>query len=989
MSMSRNSLNIFKLIISGVFFMLFFMSGTSILAQEKCASHLILQERISKSKVLSDQNFEEWLSKKIDQRKFSQQIEGSASRTAAIVQIPVVFHIIHKGEAIGQGVNIPKERLDRQLETLNEDFNLLNNNLAETIDEFKDLAADVEIEFVYAKQDPSGFETDGIVRLIGSQFTYSYDQRATLSAESYWPAEDYLNIWITDVTSPSLGWAEFPIANLPGLEEASGNRLIDGVTIDYQYIGDNPNSPVFESKGRTLTHEMGHFFGLRHIWGDGGCSIDDFCEDTPEASSSHTGCNLEASSCNSLNMVQNFMDYTNDACMTLFTQDQKSRMRAVVENSPRRLSLTTSVALEEPIPLNKDLALQAVNQKFISNCDQLYTPTTLVRNQGLDSITNYSVELKLQGSIKERKTFSDTIPPGREVKINFDPISFNSFGEYELSYKLILNGQTDERISNNELKEFYQQNASKSVPYQQDFSDDFNDWLIQNLDDEESWTELNGYAGVPLYQKRTNLGQKERLISPIFDFTTLDIPALELVYAQAADTNAHQLTIYASYDCGASFTDLLYSSTGNEVVTAYGKNRAFVPEHRLDWDSLYIDLGRLRGKPSVCFRIEVENRGNNNFYLSQFKLEESKIPEKRLSPVSWRNANALYCEEAIQSMLRLKNTGRSVVTNFSITVKNGDEILNEFNESVAITSNQVVTYQLPPIEAPATSGVLELQVSTTFEEEIITESIFLPYQQSCSEEIPPIRLDLSKASKENWYIFNPDKQNSWIFDNQYNAMSSQSAFVSKELEEDWLISPIVDVTRTEFLSLIFKVAYHKPYKQQESLEVYLLNESEGNIIETLIYEKSADSLATSFGNEADAEPIFRTELIDLSPYTYKEKIRVAIKAMHDNGANVYLKDVTFFIGQETPPPYPDTRAQFAVYPNPVTDGTLNLHFNLNQADSGSFQILDLRGNVIMRFYEPKILNQFVSFDVSALASGLYLLNFQTEGLNQSVRFIVE
>lgn len=65
--------------------------------------------------------------------------------------------------------------------------------------------------------------------------------------------------------------------------------------------------------------------------------------------------------------------------------------------------------------------------------------------------------------------------------------------------------------------------------------------------------------------------------------------------------------------------------------------------------------------------------------------------------------------------------------------------------------------------------------------------------------------------------------------------------------------------------------------------------------------------------------------------------------MHDNGANVYLKDVTFFIGQETPPPYPDTRAQFAVYPNPVTDGTLNLHFNLNQADSGSFQILDLRG----------------------------------------------
>jgi len=987
--MSQNSLYISKLIISGVFFMSFILSATTVSAQGKCASHLILQERIRKSKVLSDQNFEEWLSKKMTQRKLSQQIKGSASRTAAIVQIPVVFHIIHKGETIGQGVNLPKERLDRQLETLNEDFNLLNGNLSETIDEFQDLSADVEIEFVYARQDPSGFETNGIVRLIGSQFTYSYDQRATLSAESYWPPEDYLNIWITDVASPSLGWAEFPIANLPGLEEASGNRLIDGVTIDYQYIGDNPNSPVFESKGRTLTHEMGHFFGLRHIWGDGGCSIDDFCEDTPEASSSHTGCNLETTSCNSLSMVQNFMDYTNDACMTLFTHDQKSRMRAVVENSPRRLSLTTSVALEEPIPLNKDLALQAVNQKFISNCDQLYTPTTLVRNQGLDSISNYTVELKLRGSITERKTFPDTIPPGQEVKVDFDPISFSSFGDYELTYKLILNGQTDERISNNELQEFYQQNSSKSVPYQKDFSTGFSDWLVQNLDDEESWEDLNGYAGIPLYQKRTNLGQKDRLISPIFDLTALDIPALELVYSQAADTNAHQLSIYASYDCGASFTDLLYSSNGNEVVTAYGKNEAFIPEYRLDWDSLYLDLGRLRGKPSVCFRIEVENRGNNNFYLSQFKVEESKIPEKRLSPVNWKTANALYCEEPIQSMLTLKNTGRSAVTNFNIVIKNGEEVLNELSENVAIVSDQVVTYKLPSIEALSSSGTLELEVSTSFENELITESIFLPFEKSCSEEIPPIRLDLSKASKENWYIFNPDRQESWIFDNQYNAMSSQSAFVSKELEEDWLISPIVDVTRTEFLSLIFKVAYHKPYKQQEALEVYLLNETNGDIIETLIYDKSADSLATSFGNELDADPIFRSELIDLSPYTYKEKIRVAIKAMHGNGANIYLKDVTFFIGQETPPAYPNSREQFVIYPNPVIDGTLNLHFNLNQADAGSFKILDLRGNVIMLFYEPKILNQFVSFNVSDLASGLYLLNFQTDGLNQSVRFIVE
>jgi hypothetical protein len=82
---------------------------------------------------------------------------------------------------------------------------------------------------------------------------------------------------VADLAGGSLGWAEFPVSNLAGLDAASNNRLIDGVTIDYIYFGENPDSPSFESKGRTATHEMGHFFGLRHIWGDGGCSIDDFC----------------------------------------------------------------------------------------------------------------------------------------------------------------------------------------------------------------------------------------------------------------------------------------------------------------------------------------------------------------------------------------------------------------------------------------------------------------------------------------------------------------------------------------------------------------------------------------------------------------------------------------------------------------------------------------------------------------------------------------
>ncbi len=986
--MTRNSFLNTLSTFAGVFFMSILGIVNSSTAQERCASHLILQERNESSDKFSDSKFENWMDEKIQHEALRQLNATGAKKQAQVVQIPVVFHVIHKGEAIGTGVNLSKERIDRQLETLNEDFNLRNLNSDETLTEFKDLVADIEIEFFYALQDPEGFATDGIVRTIGSQLTYSFGQRAILAAESYWPAEDYLNIWITDVSAANLGWAEFPIANLPGLDEASGNRLIDGVTIDYQYIGDNPASPVFESEGRTLTHEMGHFLGLRHIWGDGGCSVDDYCDDTPDSNTFTSGCNLSKTSCNSLDMVQNFMDYTNDECMTLFTADQKDRMRIVIENSPRRLSLTTSPGLLEPIPLNYDLALFPINQTFNSNCTNEFLPVVGVRNQGSDSLYNFSILLLLNGVSVEQITYLDTIASGDELIVAFDSLSFNNFGSYELTYKATLNNLVDERISNNEVKEFYQRHRSRNLPYKKDFKQGLTDWLVQNPDGEETWVSLEGYVGVPLFDKRTNLGEKDALISPIFNFTQLDIPALNLVYAQAADSVAHQLAIYASYDCGATFPDLIYRSQRTDVATAYKDIEGFVPEYRLDWDSLYIDLDNLRNESSVCFRLEVENRGTDNFYLSEFGLAESNIPEKRVSPVNWKKANSLYCEENLMTTLTIKNTGRTVVNNFTVTIKNGNEVLQELAFNELLFSNQVKLLDLPAFEAPTNSGTLQLVVKTEFDEEIIEASIFLPYALSCTEELPPIRLDLSKASNENWFVFNPDQQSSWMFNNEKNAMSSESAFAVNELEQDWLISPIIDVSRIDFLSLIFKVAYHKPYTQNEGLEIYLFDAS-GVFNETLIYKKVGDSLATSFGNEDAFEPQFRNELIDISAYTFKEKIRVAIKALHDNGANIYLKDVTLFLGQETPPIYPNTRKQFVVYPNPVTDGILNLHFNLTLADEGTFQVLDTQGKVILKFTEPKILNQFITFDVSSLATGLYLLNFQSSNLNESVRFLVD
>lgn len=192
----------------------------------------------------------------------------------------------------------------------------------------------------------------------GTKSVWTINDNATFKALSYWPAEDYYNVWVINIPS-YLGYAQFPVSNLPGLENSPDNRLTDGTIIHYAAFGSNFEGlgtfhVIDYDHGRTLTHETGHFFGLRHIWGDDGtaCSGDDYVSDTPNQGGDYSGqCpSSPRASCGSNDMFMNYMDYTDDACMNLFTQGQFSRAIVVLDNSPRRFSLRNSIGDESPPP---------------------------------------------------------------------------------------------------------------------------------------------------------------------------------------------------------------------------------------------------------------------------------------------------------------------------------------------------------------------------------------------------------------------------------------------------------------------------------------------------------------------------------------------------------------------------------------------------------------------------------------------------------------
>ncbi len=293
--------------------------------------------------------FESVLQQRIRDR---QALQLAGRVTDEVVVIPVVVHVVHNGDPVGSGNNISRDQVISQIETLNEDFRKAANTPGHNS---HSRGADAEIEFQLAVINPQGqmMAEPGINRISGGRSSWSRDQIENLKTYTIWDPTLYYNVWVVPIeTSGStqlLGYAQFPVqSGLSGIPE-SGVANTDGVVVHSAAFGNSrkgsfPNLSAPNNMGRTLTHETGHWLGLRHIWGDANCG-NDFCDDTPPQASESRGCPTGRQSCGNLNMVQNYMDYSDDACMNIFTLDQKTRMRTVLASSPRRRELLTSNVL--------------------------------------------------------------------------------------------------------------------------------------------------------------------------------------------------------------------------------------------------------------------------------------------------------------------------------------------------------------------------------------------------------------------------------------------------------------------------------------------------------------------------------------------------------------------------------------------------------------------------------------------------------------------
>ena len=256
-----------------------------------------------------------------------------------LITIPVVVHVLYNMPS----QNISDAQVLSQLQALNNDFSNYNDDRVNRPGVFKNLSADIRIRFCLAQLDPQNRRTTGIERKSTTVSTFWPDDAMKVSSRgglNAWNSSRYLNIWVCPLNNRTLGYATSP----------GTPAELDGVVISYDVFGTIGSLRAGFNKGRTLTHEVGHWLGLRHLWGDTDCG-DDGVDDTPRQKSYNFGCPVfpRTTTCSQNafgDMFMNYMDFSDDACMNMFTLGQKKRMRAFFAAGNARNAMLNAFACD-------------------------------------------------------------------------------------------------------------------------------------------------------------------------------------------------------------------------------------------------------------------------------------------------------------------------------------------------------------------------------------------------------------------------------------------------------------------------------------------------------------------------------------------------------------------------------------------------------------------------------------------------------------------
>lgn len=530
--------------------------------------------------------------------------------------VPVVVHNITHDGGVGY---VDKATIEGAIERLNIDFNRLNNDTTNTRALFKPYAGSMDIQFRLAHKDPNGDCTEGIVRLDHPSSTDFQDSDKSVS---YWPSTQYFNIWLVDLINGSnppsyiAGYAQFP---------TSGINSTYGVVVDNTFFGPND---------RTLTHELGHCFGLYHTFQGGGSTCTgncnnsgDRCCDTPPTPNSTQSCDLNQNNCqqlgsegpygtNVVDQIENYMSYDN--CQNMFSDDQIARMQSSLDNIGGLINLVSgsnNTATGTANPYGPVICTPIAD--FSYNREMICEGSTVTFEDESYNATPTTWNWTFTGGTPA--TSSDSMPT----------ITYNTAGVYSVTHEPGTTAGTDV-ISKNSIITVSSLTADYASPVVDGFENTTtfnNEWFIGTGADNVNWTNTNGAAAtgsrsVRLMNFTTNSSASDvdYLVSPSYDLSssTNKLMKFKIAYANREPGNTDRLFIKYSLNCGQSWT--IKQPFGNAaIVTAPDHGSSFVPTAG-EWLEKTVDFSAQGSATNLRVMFEFTSDGGNNIYLDDINI---------------------------------------------------------------------------------------------------------------------------------------------------------------------------------------------------------------------------------------------------------------------------------------------------------------------------------------------------------------------------------
>lgn len=611
---------------------------------------------------------------------------GTEKTTGLIYTIPVVFHIIHNNGS----ENITDAQVQDALNILNRDYRKLNADTSAIVAAFQGDAADVEMRFVFATVAPNGACFSGITRTVSALTNDGSDGQLQVNAvvagnnvyQGVWPHNRYLNIYIANDIGGAAGYTFNP--NGSSTANAT-NMYFNGVFALDNYTGSIGTSSVTNS--RTLTHEVGHWLNLSHVWGannnpgSAGCAGTDNVNDTP-ATQGSTSCVVTQNSCTTdnaywgfdqIDQVQNYMDYS--YCSKMFTQGQVDRMRAAIISSVGGRSNIWTTANLNLVGGGPGTSLCALD--FNANQTTMCTGTTVTYTPSQTSgIATYS--WSFPGGTPATSTASSPT------------VTYSTAGTYNasLSVTATSNGATYSKSKTNYIT--VNANTTVSLPISEGFvSTTFppTGWTIVDPNGSGTWTRSNSVGRAPTagnslrFDNYNIVSGSDEMRLPKADIVAYSSAQMvfDVAYAPYNTTYYDGLEVLVSTDCGNSFTTV-YSKSNTTLATANATTNSFVPS-TTQWRSETVDLTPYVGNSSVWISFRNIGGNGNNIYVDNINI--TGVSGTPAAPVaSFSSTVTSVC--AGQSVT-YTSTSTNNPTSYSWSFPGG-------TPSTSTTASQVVTY---------------------------------------------------------------------------------------------------------------------------------------------------------------------------------------------------------------------------------------------------------------------------------------------------------